>query len=97
MLSEPPRCYQAFSKERMDQGEEEVCIVSRTDKMMCVSLLRGARAIWINHHHFAPALAQSSQSTAHVGSRHEAAISDKGVRPTQQEVAGAFQVRHGNR
>ena len=44
-------------KERMNEREQEVRVVPRTDEMMFVSLLCSTRTVWINHHNFAPTLA----------------------------------------
>ena len=57
MFSELARGYQAFFEERVDDGKQEMRVVSRTDKMVLVSLLGGACAVRVDHHDLAPALA----------------------------------------
>jgi hypothetical protein len=41
----------------MHKCEQEVRVMPRPDEMVFVSLLRRTRAVWINHHDFAPTLA----------------------------------------
>src|SRR5205807_6624960 len=57
VFSELARGHQAFIEERVDDGKQKMRVVSRTDKMVLVSLLGGARAVRVNHHDLAPALA----------------------------------------